>query len=219
MPDEGETARHEQVVAIWKTVVEVQQHFNDISMRIRSMFVTILLALFASIGFMLNKKYDLPLGGVKIQFAVLIPLFGVIGTYLFYFIDRYWYHRLLNGAVKHGLEIEKMHQEKLPELALTTAIGAESPYEPKGVAYALARVIVEDASFKDTGRLHSSGKIQFFYKSVMLLLLFVAIVLSVLGGVSLNKGIAEPGGETTTEQVSKAKSPAGPATPTKEKGK
>jgi sterol desaturase/sphingolipid hydroxylase (fatty acid hydroxylase superfamily) len=99
--------RAKQVIEVWKTVVEVQQHFNDIGMRIRSMFVTILLALFASIGFIWDKRLALEIGRLNIQIAVIIPLFGVFGTMLFYFIDRYWFHRLLVGSVNHAIEIEK----------------------------------------------------------------------------------------------------------------
>jgi len=51
--------RQKLTVEIWKTIVGVQQHFNDISMRIRSMFVTILLALFAAIGFLVDKRITL----------------------------------------------------------------------------------------------------------------------------------------------------------------
>ena len=89
--------RRKQIIEVWKTIVGVQQHFNDISMRIRSMFVTILLALFASIGFLVEKNLSLEIWVFNIRFSTLIPLFGIIGTYLFYFIDRYWYHRLLVG--------------------------------------------------------------------------------------------------------------------------
>ena len=46
--------RRKEVIDVWKEVVDVQQHFNDVSMRIRGMFVTILLALFAAMGFLLR---------------------------------------------------------------------------------------------------------------------------------------------------------------------
>jgi hypothetical protein len=180
------TNREQYVIAIWKAAVDVQQHFNDIEMRIRSLFVTILLALFASTGFMLDKQFDFVLWGWNIKFAVLIPLFGLLGTYLFYFIDRYWYHRLLVGAVRHAIKIEEAHKEKFPELLLSSAIGAESPFEPKGVTRLLAKLLVRDERYRQTGMLHSDGKIEFFYKSVMLLLVTMATVLAVLGGVSSN---------------------------------
>src|SRR5215510_5116191 len=176
MADDREFARHAQVVAIWKVVVEVQQHFNDISMRIRSMFVTILLALFASMGFMLDKKFDLQLGELKIQFAVLIPIFGLFGTYLFYFIDRYWYHRLLAGAVRHAVKIEELHRDTLPELSLSTAIAAESPYEPRAFVRGLAWILVRDKAYRETGKLHSNGKIELFYKSVVALLVITTAI-------------------------------------------
>jgi hypothetical protein len=47
-----------------------------------------------------------------------VPLFGIFGAYLFYFIDRYWYHRLLVGSVKHAIEIEKKYKNEMPELSL-----------------------------------------------------------------------------------------------------
>src|SRR5580704_17447327 len=135
MPDESRTEdeRRKQIIDVWRTVVEVQQHFNDIGMRIRSMFVTILLALFASIGFLWDKRLALEIGRLNIQRAVIIPLFGVFGTMLFYFIDRYWYHRLLVGSVNHAIEMEKKHRAELPELSLSNAIGKESPYKPRGI--------------------------------------------------------------------------------------
>ena len=117
--------RAKQVIEVWKTIVGVQQHFNDIGMRMRSMFVTILLALFASIGFLWDKKLALQIGPLSVQIAVIIPLFGVFGTMLFYFIDRYWYHQLLVGSVNHAIEIEKKYRAELPELSLSNAIGRE----------------------------------------------------------------------------------------------
>jgi hypothetical protein len=54
--------RYKRTIDIWKAVVETQRHFNDISMRIRSMFVTILLALFAAIGFLYEKDLHLQSG-------------------------------------------------------------------------------------------------------------------------------------------------------------
>lgn len=178
--------QRKEIIDIWKTVVGVQMHFNDISMRIRSMFVTILLALFASIGFLIDKKIGLKIGPAYIQFSVLIPVFGILGSYLFYFIDRYWYHRLLVGSVKHGIEIEKRYKESLPEISLAEAIGRESPYTPRLPARLLADLVVNDKKYRDSGQLHSDGKIEFFYKSVMVVLFVTAVILGMVGGVVLD---------------------------------
>ena len=200
--DKMQDERRKEIIDIWKTIVEVQQHFNDISMRIRSMFITILLALFAAIGFLLDKKPILEFLNLNIQFAVLVPLFGIFGTLLFYFIDRYWYHRLLIGSVKHAITIEQRYKEELPELSLSEAIGAESPYKPRGIVRWLAKLVVRHDKFRETSQLHSDGKIELFYKSVILVLLLTTLMLAGLGGITVNK---------KTLPVSAA--PAAPATP------
>jgi hypothetical protein len=187
MPDERRTRdeRRKQIIDVWKTVVGVQQHFNDISMRIRSMFVTILIALFASIGFLLDKKLSLEFWILNIRFATLVPLFGILGAFLFYFIDRYWYHRLLVGSVKHALEIERRYKGEMPELSLSDAIGRESPYEPRGIVRLVARLLVSHPNFREGGKLHSDGKIELFYKSVILVLFLTTLLLALFGGVTI----------------------------------
>jgi phosphoglycolate phosphatase len=180
-----------QVVDIWKTVVGVQQHFNDIEMRIRSMFVTILLALFASIGFLIDKKLSFPVGPFSIQFATLVPIIGMFGTFLFYFIDRYWYHRLLVGSVKHAIAIEKKYRKQIPELSLSDAIGRESPYKPnRRFVRLLARLVVKEPRYWETGNLHSDGKIELFYKSVMVVLFLAAAAIAGMGGITWNHSLA-----------------------------
>ncbi len=176
----------EHTIEIWKTIVEVQKHFNDISMRIRSMFVTILLGIFAAIGFLLNKELNLEFGSYDVQFATLVPLYGFFITYLFYFIDRYWYHRLLIGSVNHAIEIETKYMEVLPELSLSSAIGKESPYKPSCLVWCCAKLVfVRHEKFLSEGKLHSVGKIEFFYKSVMAVLLVTAVLVGVFGGISV----------------------------------
>jgi hypothetical protein len=41
-------------------------------------------------------------------------------------MDRYWYHPLLLGSVRHGEHIEKLMNRTLPTIALTSVIGTES---------------------------------------------------------------------------------------------
>jgi len=176
--------RAKQVLEAWKTIVGVQMHFNDISMRIRSIFVTLLLALFAAIGFLYEKKLTISMWSTSISFATVMPLFGVVATYLFYFMDRYWYHRLLVGSVRHAIEIEKKYKHSLPELSLSDAIGKESPYRPRGLVWLVAKLVVSHPAFKSDGLLHSDGKIELFYKSVMAALVVLAALLAITNGIS-----------------------------------
>jgi FMN phosphatase YigB (HAD superfamily) len=175
-----------QAIDIWKTIVGVQQHFNDIEMRIRAMFVTILVALSASIGFLLDKKLYFPIWRLNVQFATMVPLIGVLAAGLFYFMDRYWYHRLLVGSVKHAIAIEKQYKDEIPELSLSDAIGKESPYKPKRWLIRLAaHFVVDDPRYKETGYLHSDGKIELFYKSIAIVLALITAIIAIMGGITL----------------------------------
>lgn len=119
----------DSIIEIWKTVVEVQQHFNDIEMKIRGFFIAIVVAIVAAQGFLLEKRLSFSLGSVTILYATFLPLVGVVVAYLFYFMDRYWYHRLLIGAVLHAGTIEKKYESELPELSLGAKISERSPVE------------------------------------------------------------------------------------------
>lgn len=212
-----EDQQRKQIIEIWKTIVEVQMHFNDISMRIRSMFITILLALFASIGFLLNKELNLEIMAYNVQFATIMPLFGIFATWLFYFIDRYWYHRLLVGSVKHAIEIEKKYKNDMPELSLTDAIGEESPYQPRGGARWLANLLVRHEKYRETGKLHSDGKIELFYKSVILVLALTTIMLALFGGVTVDKKTRPAQATLATTAEPAPATPPAPPTPSTHK--
>jgi FMN phosphatase YigB (HAD superfamily) len=177
------------IIDIWKTIVGVQQHFNDIEMRIRSMFVTILIALIASIGFLMDKKLAFTVGPFNVQFATVVPLIGALGTCLFYFLDRYHYHRLLVGSVNHAITIEKKYRDDIPELSLSDAIGKQSPYRPRGFIRFVAWLVVREPIYKETGDLHSDGKIELFYKSVIVGLVLAAAIIAWMGGVTVEKSL------------------------------
>lgn len=182
-PEKG--LSHEAVIDIWKQIVAVQMHFNEISMRIRGMFVTLLLAFFAAMGFLIDKDMYLNVLGLQIQFAILVSIFAIFATWLFYFIDRYWYHRLLTGSVKHAIGIENKYKAEIPELSLSEAIGIVSPVKPRGFTSFISWAVVSHDKYREKKELHSDGKIELFYKAVMLVLLVAAILLALAGGIRL----------------------------------
>jgi hypothetical protein len=160
----------QSVIEIWKTIVGVQQHFNDIEMKIRSLFVAMIAAVGAAQGFLIEKSLSFPLGSVKVLYAIFLPLLGVVAAYLFYFMDRYWYHRLLMGAVLQGGMIEEKYKNELPELALGAKISEQSPVELKNwLARKVADWVIADDRYKNKKILHSDAKIELFYKSIVLL--------------------------------------------------
>lgn len=222
-PDRDDTLAY--AVDVWKKVVDVQQHFNDIELRIRNFALTLfaavvgagglalqngttvrlpaaamvggggLLALLLSVWIMsLPKAVKPPDGetdgqkeqpeqrdkngrtrkvyrkvilgiGTVVLFVMLgilrsnewLPYYwnvtlgalifgaGVVAWAAFFFMDKYWYHRLLLGAVYHGIDIETRYADRLVDLGLTKRIGAESPLSFAG------------------RRVHSSDKMNIFY--------------------------------------------------------
>src|SRR5581483_7760245 len=182
------TEQRNTIVGIWKTVVDVQQHFNDISMRIRGLFITLILALSAAIGFLAEKDLKLDISNVTIHYAVFVPLGGIVGTLLFYFIDRYWYHRLLIGSVNQGAFIEDKHRFDIPEIRLSQEIGAASPIElTRPITKLLARIIVRDKAYKEDKRIHSTAKIELFYKPIVYIFFGVFVIMTIAGGLLINK--------------------------------
>jgi hypothetical protein len=153
---------------------------------VRGLFVTIVLALAAAEGFLIDKALSFSFGSVKVLYATFTPLVGIVGACLFYFMDRYWYHRLLMGAVKQGAFIEEKYAEELPELGLTAKIGETSPVDvaewtsrPGRLGKKIADALVTEAKYRRDAMLHSDAKIELFYKSIgyLFLLLFIVTIL------------------------------------------
>jgi hypothetical protein len=208
--------RAKNVIDVWKTIVGVQMHFNELAMRIRGLFITILIALFASIGFLIDKQLSLQLWRLNIQYAVLVPLFGIFGAMLFYLIDRYWYHRLLKGAVNHAIKIEQKFRAELPELSLSEEIGKESFFIPKrwSLTWIAAKLLVRHERFGSKGQIHSDAKLEIFYKSVMAVLACLSVFLAAFGGVSFDKkGDRNSRGQANSDRYPASVS-AQPAPPT-----
>jgi hypothetical protein len=88
------------VLEAWKQTIQVQQHFNDIELRIRNYAITLLGGLFGVIAFAVKEHVPRP-------FILGLLAGGWILCFAFYFLDRHVYHRLLVGAVNHGQAIEK----------------------------------------------------------------------------------------------------------------
>lgn len=142
----------------WKKTVDVQQHFNQIEMDIRKSAVTLILAAVGAAGFASDKHLTFSLHERSWPVAAGILGAAAIAWSLFGCVDYYWYHRLLKGAVKHGMELEKALRARGVPVELTDCIGRESP--------------VEIGSWK----LRSNGKIKAFYAVI-----FVLIALATCG--------------------------------------
>jgi hypothetical protein len=153
-------------VEMWKQTVDVQQHFNDIELRIRGLALTVLTFSLGGAAIAIEKKSVVTLFDAHIHLAAIVLFAGVALWGAFYFVDQIWYHRLLIGAVIHGTNLESEIAKKLPAAGLTKQITTSSAYPLRVKIF--GRVIVN----RD---IRSASKMRFFYGLVAILLVVFAI--------------------------------------------
>lgn len=193
------------ILTVWEKTLDVQMHFNDIEMKIRNLFISVMLALVGAIGWSLSKSYSIPISGrIGINFAVLLLGAGIIAAHLFRFMDKYWYHQLLVGAVKQTLALDDQFGKQIIALGLTTKISGSSPIKNfgstiLGKAFIFLKVTPKNEDNFMGDDLRSTGKIDLFY-NVPIYIMLTALILSLLfGGVSIES--KHGGGRSIVESI------------------
>lgn len=148
----------ERLLESWKVTIEVQMHFNELEMKVRSFAITVLAAFLAAVGFVLKEDLELRIFGKGLSLSGMILLAAILCWGAFYLMDRLWYHRLLRGAVNQGISLENQAKTIFPELNLGNEISKASPVKFRN---------------KDYG---SDKKIDIFYGLIGGVLLFAAAV-------------------------------------------
>lgn len=136
-------------VEVWKKIVDVQQHFNDLELRIRNFSIGLYGVSLGTVAVVLKEKINVTILNFQFSIAVVVAGIAILAWLACYLMDRFWYHRLLMGAVKQGARIESSLKEVLPGIQLTKSIGDESP-------------IVINACFGKV-KIHSTLKMDIFY--------------------------------------------------------
>ncbi len=113
-------------IEIWKKTVDVQQHFNDLEMRIRNFAITIIGVLIAAVGFTYQQGLETSVFGYRFAAGLGLIVAAAVVWLGFFLMDRYWYHILLKGSVKHAGKIEDYLEEKVPGIALGKTISEVS---------------------------------------------------------------------------------------------
>jgi hypothetical protein len=115
-------------IEIWKKIVDVQQHFNDLELRVRNFALIVTGAFLGLGGYAIKDGGTVYLGRVETPVAALVVLAAVFPLVAFYFMDRFWYHRLLDGSVLAGIEAEKTLKELGYKVDLGSKIKEISPF-------------------------------------------------------------------------------------------
>ncbi len=116
-------------IEIWKKTVDVQQHFNDLELRIRNFALIVTGAFLGLGGYAMKDGGFADFGGYQISSAALIIGASLLPLCAFYLMDRLWYHRLLDGAVKAGIDAEGELLKFGIKVKLGTHIKNVSPFK------------------------------------------------------------------------------------------
>ena len=144
----------------WEKVVDVQMHFNDLCLKIRSFAISILGVLLGSSAIAYRYAGFLEIGCFKFHTSAVFIGISIIVWFSFYFIDRFWYHELLRGSVHHGRAMEEDLKKHIPTISLTNSI--------------------RDASHSSL-KMNAATKLNIFYLSIALVQVIGLII--VLSGV------------------------------------
>ena len=148
-------------VEIWKKIVDVQQHFNDLELRIRNFALVVTGAFLGLGGYAIKDGGTITLFGCVISVAGLVVFSAILPLFAFYFMDRFWYHRLLEGSVRAGIEAEYALDTLGYKVNLGTEISKASPF----------------TLWLTNWRIHSKTKMDMFYGILLVALLVVAFSL------------------------------------------
>jgi hypothetical protein len=182
-------------IDIWKKIVDVQQHFNDLEMRIRNFAITLLGVLFGAAGLSLSRDITIQFGRLDVPVGVVLLLAALFTWAAFYFMDRHWYHRLLYGAVKHAEKVENAIKGQIPEIALTDSIRKESAIKFLGL------------------KVRSTGKIDLFYgvgAGAIVLTIAILLLTAEIAPKSGGGQAAKPGAASDQVEVEDQRGPAEP---------
>jgi hypothetical protein len=111
---------------VWDKVVDVQMHFNDLCLRIRSFAISILGVFLGSAAIAYRYAGDIEVLGYKFHTSAVFITISIVVWVCFYLMDRYWYHELLKGAVHHGLILEESLKDVIPKIGLAHSIRDQS---------------------------------------------------------------------------------------------
>ena len=148
-------------IEIWKKIVDVQQHFNDLELRIRNFALVVTGAFLGLGGYAIKDGGIINVFGIEVSIAGLVVFSALFPLFAFYFMDRLWYHRLLDGSVKAGIEAETALKDLGYKVDLGSKISEYSPF----------------TMWLTKTKIHSKTKMDLFYLLLVAALLIVAICL------------------------------------------
>jgi hypothetical protein len=96
----------------WETVISTQMHFNEMIIRARTTGVSVVMAVYGAAALAIGQypgKF-LKISGSQFHVSTAIIFFGLCLLLAIFFMDIFYYYRLLLGAVERGIQIDNAFQ-------------------------------------------------------------------------------------------------------------
>ncbi|MCG8314504.1 MAG: hypothetical protein MI976_14950 [Pseudomonadales bacterium] len=148
----------------WEKTVDVQMHFNDLCLKVRSFAVSILGVLLGGAAISYRYGGEVNLGDFSFPVAAIFIVISIIIWLAFYSMDRYWYHELLRGAVKHGRQLEQFLENDVSHISLAASI--------------------REASHASLNK-NAASKLNWFYLTILVVQILAAIFV-IIGSIVVN---------------------------------
>lgn len=155
------------LIQIWDKTIDVQMHFNQLEFKVRQFAISLSSLILGGIfALIVTKKIEpiIIINDITIHTLSIGFYFSAIVWFVFYLVDRHWYHVFLKGAVMEALEIENELKEYLPISGLSNTIGKYS--SSKTIPYVNLKIS------------DSNSRLNVFYGSIISVLALLGILLS-----------------------------------------
>lgn len=111
-----EIGSNQSILSVWQEAIRVQMHFNEMIMRNRATFASIIFAAFGAA--LAVQKWSVNGVNKGAQVSNWILALAAIGIVSYFWIDTKYYFKLLLGAVKYAEQLDRKYRG----IGLTTAI-------------------------------------------------------------------------------------------------
>lgn len=156
----------EQAITLWQTGIKVEQHFNDICIKIRNFANAFVSVFFSTVFLILTLNYK-NAGETNQSALIYLDCFILMGQAIWgilWFKDRFWYHTFLIGAVRFCENIEKKIFD----------IGEE------GITHMISTISHVPVFFSTKNSDRAFFRLDFFYISISSLMFFTIFLINFL---------------------------------------
>ena len=124
-----EQIKLESLIKVWDRTIDVQKHFNELEFKIKQFAISLSSLILGGV-FALVITGKIPttkiFNEVEIHILSVGFYFTAVIWFIFWLVDRHWYHNFLKGAVIEAVELEQIISGYIPISGLSTTIGKHS---------------------------------------------------------------------------------------------